>query len=278
MGGGDGAGRAMKRTKKHFVMRLWAAFVVTCLAVVANGALPGLAHAQLVAQAEDFQALDNDAFNALELISEAVWSQPQCPWGTSVSAPVVVTGKSVSIACGWNASFAYSETRIHSMRAFRRYTPRIVEARLEFISNPRTGGYLTFVGDEAAARRFAAAWSILAGQRAPTEPSTDAGFVASVQSEPEPQQVEALRRVQVQVEAAIRANRTIEAARLYRDALRTAPAWAEGHFNLGLLYGELELYPEAITEMRRYLYLAPNAPDARAVQDRIYEWEAALAR
>jgi tetratricopeptide (TPR) repeat protein len=76
----------------------------------------------------------------------------------------------------------------------------------------------------------------------------------------------------------VRANRNIDAARLYRDALRTAPAWAEGHFNLGLLYGELELYPEAITEMRRYLYLAPNAPDARAVQDRIYEWEAALAR
>ncbi|MDX2276672.1 MAG: hypothetical protein NW206_14570 [Hyphomonadaceae bacterium] len=83
--------------------------------------------------------------------------------------------------------------------------------------------------------------------------------------------------MQVQVELAVRASRTIDAARLYRDALRTAPAWAEGRFNLGLLYGELELYPEAITEMRRYLYLAPNAPDARAVQDRIYEWEAAMA-
>lgn len=64
--------------------------------------------------------------------------------------------------------------------------------------------------------------------------------------------------------------------RLYRDALRTSPGWGDGHYNLGLLYGDLELFPEAITEMRRYLYLAPDAQDARAVQDRIYEWEAAM--
>ncbi|MDX2276670.1 MAG: hypothetical protein NW206_14560 [Hyphomonadaceae bacterium] len=109
-------------------------------------------------------------------------------------------------------------------------------------------------------------------------PETDSAFLTTVQeASPIASHAEDLRRVQVQVEAAVRASRTIDAARLYRDALRTAPAWAEGRFNLGLLYGELELYPEAITEMRRYLYLAPNAPDARAVQDRIYEWEAAMA-
>ncbi|MDX2276669.1 MAG: hypothetical protein NW206_14555 [Hyphomonadaceae bacterium] len=125
-------------------------------------------------------------------------------------------------------------------------------------------------------RRLAIAWIVLAHNTVP--PESEAEFRTTLGSSSSiTDRAEDLRRVQVQVEAAIRANRTIDAARLYRDTLRTAPAWAEGHFNLGLLYGELELYPEAITEMRRYLYLAPNAPDVRAVQDRIYEWEAAMA-
>lgn len=117
------------------------------------------------------------------------------------------------------------------------------------------------------------AWSALAQRRNAVDPASD----PLMQNLTSVADLEQLRRVQVQVEVAMRDNRNVDAARLYRDALRTTPAWADGHYNLGLLYGELELYPEAITEMQRYLYLTPNASDARAVQDKIYEWEAAMA-
>lgn len=121
-------------------------------------------------------------------------------------------------------------------------------------------------------RNFANAWLALANTPAAEAPEAFAGALQSSA----PSNAEALRRVQLQVEAALRGNRNIDAARLYRDALHTAPGWADGHYNLGLLYGDLELYPEAITEMRRYLHLTPNAQDARAVQDQIYQWEALL--
>jgi hypothetical protein len=32
-------------------------------------------------------------------------------------------------------------------------------------------------------------------------------------------------------------------------------------------------YPDAIIEMKRYLMLVPDAPNARALQDKIYNWE-----
>lgn len=121
------------------------------------------------------------------------------------------------------------------------------------------------------------AWIALAHPPPSASASADSEFTSAVDAAPPIEsRTDELRRVQVQVEGLLRASRNADAARLYRDSLRTAPNWAEGHFNLGLLYGELEFYFEAITEMRRYLHLAPNADDVRAVQDRIYEWEAAM--
>lgn len=126
-----------------------------------------------------------------------------------------------------------------------------------------------------SAKAFATAWYVLAQPRKLQDPTTDGGFSDAVrQYRADPQKyAEPLRRVQVQVESAIKEHRTIEAATLYRDALKSAAGWPEGHFNLALLYGELEFYTEAINEMRRYLFLVPTAPDARAAQDKIYDWE-----
>lgn len=124
-------------------------------------------------------------------------------------------------------------------------------------------------------KEFATAWYVLAQPRKFTDPATDNIFLHAVtryRTEPQPH-TEALRRVQVQVESTIKAHNTIAAATLYRDALRNAAGWPEGHFNLALLYGELEFYAEAVNAMKKYLYLIPNAPDARAAQDKIYEWE-----
>lgn len=127
----------------------------------------------------------------------------------------------------------------------------------------------------AAAERFATGWYVLAQPRKQQGSATHAAFLDAVKhyrSEPQTY-AEALRRVQVQVEGALKEHRVGEAAMLYRTALKTAAGWPEGHFNLALFYGELEFFADAINEMKRYLYLVPNASDARAAQDKIYDWE-----
>ena len=55
--------------------------------------------------------------------------------------------------------------------------------------------------------------------------------------------------------------------------MKIAPWWPEGYFNRALILGELNRFAEAMREMKRYLQLAPDAPNARAAQDKIYEWE-----
>lgn len=92
-------------------------------------------------------------------------------------------------------------------------------------------------------------------------------------ADPKPSFPEEARRFRVQAETAVREKRFDDAARGYRDALQAAPWWPEGRFNRSLLLGELKRYDEAIREMKRYLALAPDAPNARAAQDKIYEWE-----
>lgn len=118
----------------------------------------------------------------------------------------------------------------------------------------------------AAAKQFATAWYVLARQHPPHDPTTDATFLDAIKRyRAEPQtHAETLRRVQVRVENAIKEHRTTQAATLYRDALKTAAGWPERHFNLALIYGDLEVYAEAITEMKRYLYLVPKRIRAEA--------------
>lgn len=126
-----------------------------------------------------------------------------------------------------------------------------------------------------SAKEFATAWYVLSQPRQLQDPATDSGLLDAVkryQAVPQTH-AETLRRIQVQVESALKEHHVPEAAKLYRDAIKNAAGWPEGHFNLALLYGELEFYTDAINEMRRYLFLVPTAPDARAAQDKIYDWE-----
>ena len=88
---------------------------------------------------------------------------------------------------------------------------------------------------------------------------------------------EEARKYKVQAERAVENKRFGEAADRYADALVAAPWWPEGHFNRALILGEMGHYGKAIKEMKKYLMLVPDAADARAAQDRIYEWEG-LAR
>ncbi len=67
-----------------------------------------------------------------------------------------------------------------------------------------------------------------------------------------------------------------KAIALYGKALNIAPWWPEGHYQLGLLLGEARKYGDATQQMKRYLQLAPGGSDARAAQDKIYQWEVAI--
>jgi tetratricopeptide (TPR) repeat protein len=84
---------------------------------------------------------------------------------------------------------------------------------------------------------------------------------------------EDVRRTKIAAETAVQDKRFSDAIDAYEDGLKLAPWWPEGHFNAALLLGDLHYYDEAVSHMKKYLALVPDAPDARAAQDRIYAWE-----
>lgn len=88
-----------------------------------------------------------------------------------------------------------------------------------------------------------------------------------------PELPEDARRYGVQANTAAERKSYDEAVALFTQSLEEAPWWAEGHFNRALLLANQNRYQEAVTSMKQFLMLAPNAPDARASQDKIYEWE-----
>ena len=88
-----------------------------------------------------------------------------------------------------------------------------------------------------------------------------------------PQLPEEARKFKVQAEGAVRDKDFAGAVDLYGQALKIAPWWPEGHFNRALVLAETKEFDTAIIEMKRYLALVPNAPNARAAQDKIYDWE-----
>lgn len=88
-----------------------------------------------------------------------------------------------------------------------------------------------------------------------------------------PELPEEVRRYLVQAGALVRANDPDRASCLYVLGLELAPWWAEGHYDLAIYSAALDEFDDAIIEMKRYLALAPDAPDARAAQEQVYEWE-----
>lgn len=80
-------------------------------------------------------------------------------------------------------------------------------------------------------------------------------------------------KFKVQAEGAVRDKQFDLAADLYFEALQLVPWWPVGHFNRALVLGEIGEYDDAILEMQRYVQLVPDAANARAAQDKIYDWE-----
>jgi tetratricopeptide (TPR) repeat protein len=91
--------------------------------------------------------------------------------------------------------------------------------------------------------------------------------------DPKPELPEDARRFRVQAEAAVQGKRFADAAALYENGVQVAPWWPEGHYNRAVVLAELQSFDSAITEMKCYLQLSPDAPDARQAQDQIYVWD-----
>lgn len=84
---------------------------------------------------------------------------------------------------------------------------------------------------------------------------------------------EEARKFGVQATSLVDKKRYEEAVALYKKSLEIAPWWAEGHFNRALVLANQNRFHEAIAEMKYFVLLAPESTDARAAQDKLYEWE-----
>lgn len=80
-------------------------------------------------------------------------------------------------------------------------------------------------------------------------------------------------RYRVLAEQAVRDKKFDEAADDYGHLLEHAPWWPPAYFNRALVLANIGAYDEGVTEMKRYLALAPGASNARAAQDQIYVWQ-----
>jgi tetratricopeptide (TPR) repeat protein len=134
--------------------------------------------------------------------------------------------------------------------------------------------------DEGISAAGLAAAIVALKQAAATWPARAAAFTEAAASyraaEPKPAPTEQQRQREVQAESFVRNKQFLRAAETYQQALQETPAWPQGHFNFALVLESLGDYELAIEEMQRYLALVPDAQNARAAQDKIYEWETHL--
>jgi tetratricopeptide (TPR) repeat protein len=69
-----------------------------------------------------------------------------------------------------------------------------------------------------------------------------------------------------------------EALELYKKAIDVNPtSYRSAYCNMALIAAQTKDYQYAILNMKKYLMLVPEAEDARAAKDKIYEWEAELS-
>jgi tetratricopeptide (TPR) repeat protein len=71
----------------------------------------------------------------------------------------------------------------------------------------------------------------------------------------------------------------VKAIELYTKAIELdQTAYPAGYSNLALLQAQINNFGAAISYMKKYLLLEPEATDARSAQDKIYEWEAMIQK
>ena len=127
--------------------------------------------------------------------------------------------------------------------------------------------------DEALAQRVAAAVLVLK-QAAEADDAAFARTLAAWRAAaPKPVPGEDLRRLAVQATGAVRDKDFYAAEEFYTQGLEIAPWWPEGRYNRALLFAEIGDYADAVVDMQRFLALVPETPNARALQDEIYDWQ-----
>lgn len=84
---------------------------------------------------------------------------------------------------------------------------------------------------------------------------------------------EEVKRERTLAEAYLQDKDIPTAVQHYKAALKAYPTWPQGWFNLALIDGSLGNYDSASQEMKFYLELTPDAPDADAAKNKIIIWE-----
>lgn len=82
-----------------------------------------------------------------------------------------------------------------------------------------------------------------------------------------------VQRLSTLAEDSIQNKKFEDALDYYEQALAISPLWPEGQFNVAYLYGELQVYGQAVIHMKRYLELNPDANDAQAARTKVVVWE-----
>lgn len=138
---------------------------------------------------------------------------------------------------------------------------------------------IPFGSFEREAVAFAKIWQVLA--RTPAkDPDEESRFAALAEryrsTADKPDLPESARRFKIAAETAVREKRLLDAVKAYDQALAVFPEWPQGRYNSALIYGEMLALEPAISQMERYLSLVPDAGNARAAQDKVYEWQSKL--
>jgi tetratricopeptide (TPR) repeat protein len=90
-----------------------------------------------------------------------------------------------------------------------------------------------------------------------------------------PQVTEEQRKYIVQANIMTQKKEFAKAIEFYAKALEVNPfSFPAAYYNMALISAQQGRYSAAVTSMKKYLLLVPEAEDARAAQDKIYEWEA----
>lgn len=190
------------------------------------------------------------------------------------------TGLTLTLASGGSThdvACRYADTPNPMLDSSRMWPALIIACRLD--KEKATHSFLmAFPTKNAKPPEFARAWQVMLALAAPEKPDERAAFVAALADfragKAGPDVGEAVRPHKVAAELAVKDKRLWDAGDEFAQGLVLAPWWPQGNFNLALVYGELRAYPLATRYMQRYLELVPDAPNARAAQDKVYEWAA----
>jgi tetratricopeptide (TPR) repeat protein len=90
---------------------------------------------------------------------------------------------------------------------------------------------------------------------------------------PKPPIPEEVRAQRLLAETAFKEGSVGKALYHYESGVELYPVWPEGHFNAALVAAELKYYDEAVEQMRAYLELVPDSPDAPSARDQIVIWQ-----